>query len=69
MSATAPQCLITINDKTWSENDLRLVEGCSACNKPMQGRIDKTPYCMECGLALMLKPLRIVRSLNREAQL
>lgn len=49
---------ITINDVTWDEVEPRKEKPSESCGLPTRGRIEKTAYCMPCGLAKAFEPIR-----------
>jgi hypothetical protein len=59
------QIQVTVNERTWDENSRRIEKPCRLCAKPTRGRIDKAPYCMDCGMKRVMQPLASVKEMIR----
>lgn len=57
--------VIRVNDLTWTDNSVRKEKPCEVCKTPTRGRIGFVAYCRECGMAEIMKPLRVVGEMIR----
>lgn len=58
-------CDVEVNGRRWTETDRRAARPCSKCDKPTQGRIEKIPFCMDCGMKEVMLPLKSVGDMIR----
>jgi hypothetical protein len=56
---------VGVNGASWTESSRRSSRPCSECRVMTRGRIEKKPYCIDCGMNRLLAPLRAVGSLIR----
>ena len=49
----------------WTENSRRVDRACEGCGTPTRGRVDKKPLCFDCGLKVVMEPVRQVANLIR----
>jgi hypothetical protein len=57
---------ITVNDVTWTEKSSRVEKACTGCHKPTRGRIGFVAYCMDCGMAKLVEPIKSVKAILQE---
>ena len=52
---------ITVNGATWNTNQRRRDIACTVCEVSTKGRLNGKPYCLDCGMKELLKPLSEVK--------
>lgn len=57
--------VITVNGLTWKSDTHNLEKPCGECATPTRGRLDRKPYCQECGLRHVMKPLAEAKEMIR----
>jgi hypothetical protein len=57
---------IDVNGLEWTEKATRVHRSCEGCGKPTRGRIEKKPFCIDCGMKRVMEPIRSVKSILHE---
>jgi hypothetical protein len=52
---------IAINQVEWDEHERRNEVKCKDCGELTRGRIGEDPYCLDCALEVMIKPMKVFR--------
>ena len=57
--------VVTVNGLTWKQDSHNLEKPCGPCGKPTRGRLDRKPYCIDCGMKQVMQPLADVKEVIR----
>jgi hypothetical protein len=56
---------VAVNGIEWTESSRRKELPCGGCQKPTRGRVEKKPFCMDCGMKKVMQPIQAVGKLLR----
>jgi hypothetical protein len=57
--------VVTVNGVAWTESSHRGEKPCEICKTPTRGRIERKPFCRDCGMKQIMQPLQSVKEMIR----